>query len=165
VAGAEFERSDQAMSKLRIATGGTVLAALILLCCLLWAKSDRGPVQDSNQITMLEQEWLHAKDAATLDRILAPDFIHVLPMDHFLTKQEQIEWFEKHPKPPNRSAKFDKLNIRFYGDAAVVNGSVIASDENGKELERSMFTDVFIYRNGRWQAVNAQENVVNPEGK
>lgn len=153
------------MSKLQIATGSVVALTFILLCSFTWAKSDRDPVQDSSQITTLEQQWLHAKDSATLDRILAPDFVHVLPMDQFLTKQEQIDWFEKHPKPPNRTAKFDKLNIRFYGDTAVVNGSVIASDENGKELQRSMFTDIFVYRDARWQAVNAQENVVNPEGK
>jgi len=41
---------------------------------------------------------------------------------------------------------------------AVVNGSVIAADGSGKELERTMFTDVFVLRNGRWQAVNGQEN-------
>jgi hypothetical protein len=47
------------------------------------------------------------------------------------------------------------LNVRLYGDTAIVNGSVIAADDNG-ELERTMFTDVFVYRDGRWQAVNAR---------
>jgi hypothetical protein len=37
---------------------------------------------------------------------------------------------------------------------------VIASDSAGKELDRTIFTDVFVYREGRWQAVNAQENRV-----
>jgi hypothetical protein len=37
---------------------------------------------------------------------------------------------------------------------------VAASDGGGKELDRSVFTDVFAYREGRWQAVNAQENRV-----
>jgi len=38
--------------------------------------------------------------------------------------------------------------------------TVIASDPSGKELDRTMFTDVFVYRDGRWQAVNGQENAV-----
>jgi hypothetical protein len=26
-----------------------------------------------------------------------------------------------------------------------------------------MFTDVFVFRDGRWQAVNAQENAIRPQ--
>jgi hypothetical protein len=37
---------------------------------------------------------------------------------------------------------------------------VIAADAGGKETARTMFTDVFVLRDGRWQAVNAQENAV-----
>jgi hypothetical protein len=116
--------------------------------------------KDRQAILSLEQEWLHAHDAATLDRILASDFVHVIPLDHFLTKQEHIDWFVKHPKPTNRHTKFDKLNVRIYGDVGIVNGSVVATDDNRKELDRTMFTDVFVFRDGRWQAVNAQENGV-----
>jgi len=32
------------------------------------------------------------------------------------------------------------------------------ADERGQETSRGVFTDVFAYRDGRWQAVNAQEN-------
>jgi hypothetical protein len=41
-----------------------------------------------------------------------------------------------------------------------MNGLLIATDENGKELSRWLFTDVFVRRDGRWQAVNAQETPV-----
>jgi hypothetical protein len=41
-----------------------------------------------------------------------------------------------------------------------MSASAIAADPNGKELDRTMFTDVFVYRDGRWQAVNGQENGV-----
>jgi len=54
-----------------------------------------------------------------------------------------------------------------YGDVGIANGSVIATDASGKELDRTMFTDVFVYRDGRWQAINAQENSVRqmPKGR
>ncbi len=126
----------------------------------LWSQGTRDPAKDREAIIALEQEWLHASDAATLDRILASDFVHVVPVDHFLTKQEHIDWTVKHPEAKERHTRFDKLQVRIYGNVGIVNGSVIASDENGKELDRTMFTDVFVYRDGRWQAVNGQENAV-----
>jgi len=71
----------------------------------------------------------------------ASDFVHVVPVDLFLKKQQYIDWVATHPEPKDRHTKFDKLNARLYGDVGIVNGSVIATDENGKELDRTMFTD------------------------
>jgi hypothetical protein len=138
----------------------TFLLLYLLTFQVAFAQSARDSAKDRDAITALEQEWLHAHDAVTLDRILASDFVHVIPTDHFLSKQEHIDWAVKHPEPKDRHTKFDKLNVRLYGDAGIVNGSVIATDDSGKELDRTMFTDVFVYRDGRWQAVNAQENAV-----
>ena len=52
-------------------------------------------------------------------------------------------------------------------NVGIVNGIVLTTDEQGPsrtganpEVERSIFTDVFVRRNGRWEAVNAQENAV-----
>lgn len=134
----------------------------VVLCISVSAQTPQNAAGDEQAITQLENEWLHAKDAATLDRILAPDFVHVIPLDHFLTKQEHIDWFVRHPRPADRHTKFDKLNVRIYGNVAIVNGSVIATGASGKELDRTMFTDVFVKRHERWQAVNAQENQVRP---
>ncbi|HKW16540.1 MAG TPA: nuclear transport factor 2 family protein [Terriglobales bacterium] len=125
-----------------------------------FASNPQDPAKDRQAIIVLEQEWLHARDAATLNRILASDFVHVIPVDHFLTKQEHIDWVVQHPEPKDRHTRFDKLNVRLYGNVGIVNGSVIATDDSGKELDRTMFTDVFVFRDGRWQAVNAQENGV-----
>ena len=136
------------------------VTALFLFLSFALAQTARDPAKDREAIVALEQEWLHAHDAATLDRILASDFVHVVPVDHFLTKQEHIDWTVKHPEPNERHTKFDKLQVRLYGDVGIVNGSVIATDENGNELDRTVFTDVFVYRDGRWQAVNGQENAV-----
>jgi ketosteroid isomerase-like protein len=135
---------------------------LLLVLGLAYGQSSRNPNKDREVIVALEQEWLHAHDAATLERILAPDFVHVVPVDLFLKKQQHIDWVVAHPEPKDRHTKFDKLNVRLYGDVGIVNGSVIATDENGKELDRTMFTDVFVFREDRWQAVNAQENQVRP---
>jgi hypothetical protein len=138
---------------------------LLLLLGLAYGQSLRDPSKDREAIIALEQEWLHTRDAATLDRILASDFVHVVPVDLLLKKQQHIDWVVAHPEPKDRHTKFDKLNLRLYCDVGIVNGSVIATDENGKELDRTMFTDVFVFRGDRWQAVNAQENQVRTLGK
>lgn len=48
--------------------------------------------------------------------------------------------------------------MRIYGETAIANGLVIGNDASGKQIDRSIFRDVFVYRDGRWRAVNAQEN-------
>jgi hypothetical protein len=57
-------------------------------------------------------------------------------------------------------ARFDKLKVRVYGSTAIANGIVEASDSPEVKLRKTIFTDVFVYRDNRWQAVNAQENEI-----
>jgi predicted GNAT superfamily acetyltransferase len=52
-----------------------------------------------------------------------------------------------------------------YGDVGIVNGIVVTSDAHGKDVNRTIFTDVFVYRDGRWQAINAQENKVEADSR
>jgi ketosteroid isomerase-like protein len=49
----------------------------------------------------------------------------------------------------------DEVSVNLYGDAAVVRGRTSCSGRfNGEAFDvRIRFTDVFIKRNGRWQAV------------
>jgi hypothetical protein len=139
-----------------------VASCLFLFLSAAYPESSRDPDKDRQAIVAIEQEWLHAQDAATLGRILAFDFVHVIPVDHFLTKREHIDWVVHHPERKERHKKFDKLEVRLYGDTAIANGSVVATNAAGKEEDRTMFTDVFVFRDGRWQAVNAQENAIRP---
>ena len=129
------------------------------------AFAQRTAASDGEKLVALETEWVVAHDAATLDRILAADFVHPVSAGVFLTKAEHIDWVTKHLPPADRKLRFDRLDVRLYGDVGIVTGMVVASDGGGKELERSVFTDVFAYREGRWQAVNAQENRVEGRGK
>jgi predicted GNAT superfamily acetyltransferase len=116
---------------------------------------------DRQALVELENEWLKSEhDAAALERILAPDFVHPVPTGDFLTKAQHIYYSTKYPPPANLKNRFENLSVRVYGDFGIVNGIVVASDEHGQDVDRTIFTDVFAYRGGRWQAVNAQENRV-----
>lgn len=142
----------------------SVLSAIALCACAtgspLLAQS-RTPEQDRAALIALENEWLaNEHNAPVLERILASDFVHPLPTGDFVTKAQHIAFSSAHPPPANVKQHFDQMRVRVYGDVGIVNGIVVTTDEKDHEVDRTVFTDVFGWRDGRWQAVNAQENAV-----
>ena len=90
-----------------------------------------------------------------LESILAPDFLHVVPGE-IITKEQQLQFLRQHPAGSQHPQKhFEDLHVRVYGEAGIVNGAVIETSEHGKR--KTLFTDVFAQRDGKWQAVSAQE--------
>jgi len=141
---------------LRIFFGG------LLAISMVHAQSPSPDKQDQAALIALENEWLaNLHNPAVLEKILASDFVHPLPTGDFVTKAQHIQFSATHLPPPNRKQRFDQMQVRVYGEVGIVNGIVLTTDEQGHELERSVFTDVFVRRNGRWEAVNAQENAVS----
>jgi len=138
-----------------------LLGTVICLCAAGAPSAPRVPMTDQKTVEILEKQWLAAEhDRAALDTILAKDFVHPVSAGVFLTKPQHIDWAVTHQAPKDRRQQFDQLQVRVYGSAAVVTGMVIATDGAGHE-DKTVFTDVFAKRNGRWQAVNAQENPVS----
>jgi Domain of unknown function (DUF4440) len=138
---------------IRIFLGG------LLAVSVVHAQSPSSDEQDRAALIALENEWLaNLHNPAVLEKIIAPDFVHPLPTGDFVTKAQHIQFVSTHLPPPNRKQRFDRIQVRVYSDVGIVNGIVLTNDEQGRELERSVFTDVFVRRNGRWEAVNAQEN-------
>ncbi len=113
------------------------------------------PANAQREVRQLEQHWLDVEnDPSALEPILADDFLHVLPVG-MITKDEQLEFMRKHPAPQGGERHFEELRVRVYGTTAIANGVVVESHDGA--VLKTAFTDVFAYRNGRWQAVNAQE--------
>jgi hypothetical protein len=128
-----------------------LLILLLLPACASAAAADR-----ERQVRDLEQRWLAAEDdPAQLAQILADDFLHVGPFG-IITKAEQLDFMRRHPRPRPAQRRFAELTVRIYGDIAIANGVVVATGA-GKD-EKTVFTDVFAFRHGRWSAVNAQES-------
>jgi hypothetical protein len=114
------------------------------------------------EIKQLEQKWLQNEDRPeALESILADDFVHVLPAG-MVSKREQIDFLRAHPRPNSGTKSFESLKVRIYGTVAIANGVVRATRAAGPPV-RTAFTDVFLRRNGLWQAVNAQELPLNSE--
>ena len=121
---------------------------------------------DRDALVAIENEWLkNEHSAAELERILASDFLHPVVTGDVLTKAQHIEYSSKHPPPTDRISHFEDLQVRVYGNVGIVNGLVVTTNKEGNTVTKSVFTDVFVYRDGRWQAVNAQENAVTKGDK
>ena len=142
-----------------------LLLLLQLFCnyayCQLMSTTNRS-ADDAAQVRNIEVKWLGAlHDKKVLEETLAGDFIHPVPAGIFLSKQQHIYWAVKNPSHDSIIRKFDTLFVRIYNKkTAIANGIVGTYNSKGKLLEKSIFTDVFIKKENRWQAVNAQENVV-----
>ena len=92
------------------------------------------------------------------EQILADDFVHALPSG-FITKKDQLDFLRSRKMPADNLARyFEDPRVRIYGTAGIVNGMVVATNKSGKVVKKTVFTDVIAYRDGNWQAVNAQEN-------
>ena len=116
---------------------------------------------DRKAVEAVERDWLSGlSDRATLARVLADDFVHPVSAGVFLTKEQHIEWSVHHPRPAGRTARFERLDVRLYGETAIATGIVLETDAAGADPRRTVFSDVFVRREGRWQAVNACETPV-----
>jgi Domain of unknown function (DUF4440) len=64
----------------------------------------------------------------------------------------------------DRDCRFGEVKIQFFGDSVAVaygNESSLRKEKGGKEWKRCLaWTDTWLKRNGRWQIVAAQDNVV-----
>jgi hypothetical protein len=143
----------------------SILAAITVLPCALPAAGEetRTSDHDRDALVVLENDWLtNEHNAAELERILAADFLHPVVTGDVLTKAQHIQFSSTHLPPPDLTKHFEGLKVRVYGDVGIVNGLVVTNNKEGNTAAKTVFTDVFIYRDGRWQAINAQENGVQP---
>jgi ketosteroid isomerase-like protein len=118
-------------------------------------KSGRG--NDEQIIKQLEQEWADAllkRDQAAIDRIRSADWVLTDPQGALIAKA-QADADLKSGIVKFESFKLDEMKVRVYGDAAVVHGlETRKSSYKGKDTSgQYRFTDVFVKRNGRWQAI------------
>lgn len=136
-------------------------------CCLMFISQSiagdgtRNSNRDRDALVALENKWLkNEHNPAELENILAAEFLHPVGTGDILTKAEHIKFCSTRPTPADRTKHFEHLQVRVYGNVGIVNGLVVSTDTSGSIMGETVFTDVFVYRDGRWQAINGQENAV-----
>jgi ketosteroid isomerase-like protein len=122
-------------------------------------KTKGGKVGVEQALMQMERDWTEAglkKDAATLDKILADDWVGQGPTG-VATKAETLADL-KSGDYKLESQTLGDMKVRVFGDTAVVTGS---DDEKSSYKDKDTsghytWTDVFVKRQGRWQATASQ---------
>lgn len=154
-----------------------VLAAFAVSTVPAYASSPPGE-RTAAAVMKVEHEWLSAlqrRDVTTLARILGREFIDSDFQGDAITRAQYLAYFAGPPQPPTPPVEqsFADTKVRFVagGEVAMVTGLVITRPattpktgaSSGPAASRhSRFTDVFVWRDGRWQAVTGQETHFTP---
>ena len=117
--------------------------------------SDFGSVK--NKLIQIEHDWADALvkgDVTTWSRCVADDWVGTTPEGNMVTKAGAYADL-KAGLVVRELFRLDDLKVRVYGDMAIVFGlETEKSKIHGKDMSgRYRFTDVFMKRDGRWQAV------------
>ena len=134
---------------------------LLLLCSL--AHGAVGPTsQLKNQaaLVQIENVWLRAvekHDMAALGCILADEFEEADFAGSLIDRPAMLGSATNrgnvHP-----AVELSDLHAHVYGDFAYVRGLAVIRSDDGKLPVKNRFTDIFIYRDGRWQCVAGHES-------
>ena len=135
------------------------LLLLLLLSCPVahGATCPTGQLKDEAALVQLEHRWVQAveqHESAALECILADEFEEA-DFDGSLINRSTI--LASATKPGNGHSELSDLHARIYGDVAYVRGIGVNS-ENGRPKGKTRFTDIFVYRDGRWQCVAGHDS-------
>jgi ketosteroid isomerase-like protein len=138
-----------------------LLAALVLPVFGV-ARADAPSVEQN--LMQMERDWTQAglkKDAATLDKIIADDWVAIGFDGKTVTKAELMADL-KSGASATQSIELGAMKVRVFGNTAVVTGSdTEKSTYKGKDSSgKYLWTDVFVMRQGRWQAAASHSTKV-----
>jgi ketosteroid isomerase-like protein len=115
-------------------------------------------------IRLLEEERNQAilrGDAASLERMTSDDYTFITLRGEMLKKDEIVRNFRT-GAAKYQSREISDLNIRVYGNSAVVTGRAAQKGaENGKDYSGDYwFTRVYVNQGGRWITVALQTTLI-----
>lgn len=128
----------------------------LLACSLGYAAScPAGQAKSPEALVQIEHVWLQAAeqhDVAGLGCILADEFEEADFAGSLIDRRAMLANVAKRD---DVHFELSELHAHVYGDAGYVRGVGMRSD-NHRPTTR--FTDIFVYRDGRWQCVAGHES-------
>ncbi|HEV2825998.1 MAG TPA: DUF4440 domain-containing protein [Pyrinomonadaceae bacterium] len=115
------------------------------------------------ELKKLEDEWTVANinaDKSKLNRILADDYVGITD-GRAQGKAEYLKTIERDTSIQHW--EFSNLKVSLNGDRASLTGLIKldVKDENDQDQQLTFeFTDKFVWRDGRWQAISSQVDPV-----
>ena len=134
---------------------------ILLLCSVAYAAPcPATQVKDASALVAAEQTWarsLEHQDAATLGCILADEFEDAGPDGKLTDRATTLAKAAQHRSVHH---ELSDLHPHVQGDFGYIRGTAAAVDVQGKTAAKVLFTDIYMYRDGRWQCVAGQETMM-----
>jgi hypothetical protein len=137
----------------------------LVLALTLLAHQPVDPSTTTRELTEIEGRlattW-RSGDCDAWGAIVAPEWSVTHITGAMMTRAEALRMC-KAPEGTLQTLISDDLSVRAFGDAAVVTGRTTATTAGANPQTVILrFTDVFIRRDGRWQAVASQATRLAP---
>ncbi|HEU4878060.1 MAG TPA: nuclear transport factor 2 family protein [Gemmatimonadaceae bacterium] len=144
-----------------------IVRALVVGFILLSASAANAQARPSTAsirkaVFALEEEWTRALikvDTAAFKRITVPEFVYTednvmmnrRELLHAIVTGDKVDW----------SAN-EGMQLHDHFPAAIVTGILITKGRNktGAYTNRYRFTDTWLYRDGKWRAIAAQDYLI-----
>lgn len=133
-----------------------VLLALALLTSVAPACSQAEPATPQG-LLLAERRWvaaLETRDVRNLGCRLAPGFTDTAWQGKLFGRAAVLAAL---PHRPDSKLVLSELTAEVHGRIGIVHGVNTQIGPDGKAAGKVRFTDVFVRRDGRWQALSAQE--------
>jgi ketosteroid isomerase-like protein len=131
--------------------------------------SSASPASDAEAVAALDTEYQAAverNDAATMDKILADDFVLVLGNGTVYTKPDLINEAKNGTITYEQQKEVDNSQkVRVWGDTAVVTAKLWlkGTTKDGKSFERKLwFSDTYVRTKDGWKYVFGQASIALP---
>jgi ketosteroid isomerase-like protein len=148
-----------------------IILTWLLLACALCADEPSSPSSTvvnraEDTLIKIEHDWGNAMvkgDVDTFSHCIGDDWVLTYSDGTLITKP-MAQADLKEGALRIESFRLDDIKVRLYGDTAIVTG-LITEKSKFRDKDTSgqrRFTDVFVKRDGRWQAVASHESDVSP---
>jgi hypothetical protein len=144
---------------------GLCIAFLGCTCSAFAADCPKDQPRDASALLQIERTWakaLDAKDADAIGCILADEYEDADIHGALHNRGETLANIAQRDAPHN---ELSDMNPHVQGEAGYLRGVNTVTDAKGKPLAKVLFTDIFVYRDGRWQAVAGQETSLSEPSK
>lgn len=153
------------MTAARVAGALLLTLALPVATALATVQDQRGR-SDQEIFLELEERWAAAverNDVSAVGAILADEYVSTYDDGSHGDRARELELVRTFNQHIDESA-IEDFAVKAYGDTAVVRFSRrMVGPRNGARHEVTFrYTDVFVWRDGRWQCVSSQSTRVTP---
>ena len=144
------------------------IALLVIVAPLSFAQTKGGAATSvQQQIIDLEHERLKAfarDDKAAFERLVTDDLTITHSSGAVADKAETMAVMRPStPERPLPALSIEDVNVRVYGDAAVMTGRLVETARDGRRVEMLRFTNTYIKEKGRWRMSAGQLTTLSRE--